>query len=68
MGNEQGTKVIGEWKPTRCRGDGFYQYRIERQIGPCLRDDYEFLRDDQGEPMEFRSRHEANGYIARRLA
>lgn len=33
-----------DYRPSKCKVNGFVVYRLERQTGPCLRDDYEFLR------------------------
>lgn len=47
------------WKPSPCRLNGFHVYLVERQTGPCLRDDYELARDDDGKLREFRNEREA---------
>lgn len=49
----------GPWKPSPCRLNGFHVWLVERQTGPCLRDDYEFARDGDGNLLEFRNRREA---------
>lgn len=53
------------WKPSPCLLDGFHVHLIERQTGPCLRDDYEFARDESGNLLEFRNRKEAEAACAR---
>lgn len=46
------------WKPSRCKVNGFMVFRVERQTGPCLRDNYEFASNADG-PLEFNSEREA---------
>lgn len=52
-----------EWKPSLCKVDGFVEYRLERQTGPCLRDDYEFAVGADGRPLAFRNYQEAKAAI-----
>ena len=49
----------GPWKPQAVRLNCFHVYLIERQTGPCLRDDYEFANDPDGNLIECRNRREA---------
>ena len=46
------------WRPSPCRLNGFHVWLLERQTGPCLRDDYEFARAADGSLLEFRNRQE----------
>ena len=48
------------WKPSRCRLNGFHVWLIERQTGPCLRDDYELSRDADGNLREFSNERDAS--------
>ena len=49
----------GPWFPQLCKVNGFAVYRLERQTGPCARDDYEFARDEDGRIFEFRESADA---------
>lgn len=51
------------WKLSPCKVDGFRVFRIERQTGPCMRDDYEFLPGQDGAPLEFNHRAQAESFL-----
>ena len=51
------------WKLSPCKVDGFRVFRIERQTGPCLRADYEFLLGNDGAPIEFNHRMQAEALL-----